>query len=70
MELFDVAQKPLLYVQLALKRLLLVEVVELFQVFQLEQLCTFSIFYSLMIWPGHRPDHDISLMIWPGRHMR
>ena len=63
---FDVAQKPLLYVQLALKRLLLVEVVELFQVFQLEQLCTFSIFYSLMIWPG-RPDHDISLMIWPGR---
>lgn len=26
--------------------------VELFQVFQLEQLCTFSIFYSLMIWPG------------------
>lgn len=32
--------------------------VELFQVFQLEQLCTFSIFYSLMIWPG-RPNHDI-----------
>ncbi|YP_010185140.1 hypothetical protein LI410_mgp087 (mitochondrion) [Apium graveolens] len=55
---FDVAQKPLLYVQLALKRRLLVEVVELFQVFQLEQLCTFSIFYSLMIWPG-RPNHDI-----------
>ncbi|GKB97939.1 hypothetical protein Tco_0984076 [Tanacetum coccineum] len=66
MDPFDVAQKPLLYVQLALKRLLLVEVVELFQVFQLELLCTFSIFYSLMIWPS-RPDHDISLMIWPGR---
>ena len=32
--------------------------VELFQVFQLEQLCTFSIFYLLMIWPG-RPNHDI-----------
>lgn len=32
--------------------------VELFQVFRLEQLCTFSILYLLMIWPG-RPNHDI-----------
>lgn len=32
--------------------LLLVEVVELFQVLQLEQQLSFFIFYSLMIWPS------------------
>lgn len=38
---FDIAQNPLLCGQLPLKRLRLVEAVELFQVFKLEQLCTF-----------------------------
>ena len=62
---FDVAQKPLLYVPLALKRRLLVEVVELNQVFPLEQQCTFSIFYSLMIGPD-LVDPIMIFLLWSG----